>query len=430
MTYQEENDILLNKTYEEYFYNNWKNKESPKSIEFIFSPYCNLKCKYCYLNHHYDEQFPLQDFNAEKSIDNALKICQWLVNNHYTPTLNIFSGELFAQESGFKLLEKILDFYSSVPKDDRIPKIVIPTNGTFCGTEKESQVEVLIQKAEKLNIPLYLSLSIDGIYMDEDNRPGILRDYSHIFNFAKKYNLCFHPMIYSNNIEKWIDNFNWFQEKFKEYNIPWYNLYLLQVRNKEWTREQNYELYKFIKYIIHYSYEKCDKSIIKFFNFLNQLNYGLGFNILSWLNNNTIDRYTCSIQLELSIRLNDMKVFPCHRLMYPSFEIGQYNENMLLKAANVSLGVAIPYIAPKNAPLCSNCDINELCQGGCLGSQYETTKSILTPIPTVCLNYIYIFKALIDGFDEINVLNKMIEKFDDEKILQINRLRRININEL
>ena len=112
MTYQEENNILLNKTYEEYFYNNWKNKESPKSIEFIFSPYCNLKCKYCYLNHHYDEQFPLQDFNAEKSIDNALKICQWLVRNHYTPTLNIFSGELFAQESGFKLLEKILDFYS------------------------------------------------------------------------------------------------------------------------------------------------------------------------------------------------------------------------------------------------------------------------------------------------------------------------------
>ena len=73
MTYQEENNILLNKTYEEYFYNNWKNKENPKSIEFIFSPYCNLKCKYCYLNHHYDEQFPLQNFNAEKSIDNAVQ---------------------------------------------------------------------------------------------------------------------------------------------------------------------------------------------------------------------------------------------------------------------------------------------------------------------------------------------------------------------
>jgi len=101
--------------------------------------------------------------------------------------------------------------------------------------------------------------------------------------------------------------------------------------------------------------------------------------------------------------------------MYPEFEIGQYNDNMVLEAANVSLGVALPYMNPKDAPLCSNCDINEFCKKGCLGSQYEITKSILTPIPTVCLNYIYIFKALVDGFDEIGILNKMMEKFSNEK---------------
>ena len=33
MNYQEENDILLNKTYEEYFYNNWKKEnEDSKSL--------------------------------------------------------------------------------------------------------------------------------------------------------------------------------------------------------------------------------------------------------------------------------------------------------------------------------------------------------------------------------------------------------------
>ena len=138
MTYQEENNILLNKTYEEYFYNNWKKEnEDSKSLELIFSPYCNLKCKYCYLNHHYNKQFPIETFDAKKSIDNALKICQWLVNNHYTPELDIFSGELFAQESGFELLEKILDFYSTIPEEDRIKNIIIPTNGTFCGTSNE-----------------------------------------------------------------------------------------------------------------------------------------------------------------------------------------------------------------------------------------------------------------------------------------------------
>ena len=63
--------------------------------------------------------------------------------------------------------------------------------------------------------------------------------------------------------------------------------------------------------------------------------------------------------------------------MYPDFEIGQYDETMKLKAKNVSLGTSLPYLNPKDAPLCSNCDINEFCKKGCLGSQYETTKSIL-----------------------------------------------------
>lgn len=428
MTYQEENNILLNKTYEEYFYNSWKNDEEPKSIEFIFSPYCNLKCKYCYLNKHYDKQFPIDSFDPKTSIRNALKICQWLVDNHYTPKLDIFSGELFAQEYGFLLIECILAFYMHVPKEDRIKEIVIPTNGTFIGTDKEIQVEKLIKKSFNLGIPLYLSFSIDGKYMDKDNRPGGDLNYEAIFKFAYKHNYCFHPMIYSNNIEKWIDNFNWFQEQFDKYNIPWYDLYLLQVRNKEWTREQDYELYKFIKYIIHYTWKKCNKNIEEYNNFL----YGApkGLNILNWLGIEDNGKYSCSIQHELAIRLNDMKVFPCHRLMYPEFEIGQYNDNMNLEAANVSLGVALPYLNPKDAPLCSNCDINEFCKKGCLGSQYETTKSILTPIPTVCLNYIYIFKALVDGFDEIGILNKMMEKFSNEKNNQINKLRRININEL
>ncbi|MBQ1181563.1 MAG: hypothetical protein IIX63_05565, partial [Treponema sp.] len=65
-TYQEENDILLNKTYEEYFYNNWKKEnEDSKSLELIFSPYCNLKCRYCYLHKYYDKQFPIETFSNE-----------------------------------------------------------------------------------------------------------------------------------------------------------------------------------------------------------------------------------------------------------------------------------------------------------------------------------------------------------------------------
>lgn len=295
MTYKEENDILLNKTYEECFYNNWKKKNSPKSIEFIFSPYCDLKCKYCYLNHHYDKQFPINTFNSEISIQNALNICKWMANNHYTPSLDIFSGELFAQESGFKLIEKILEFYENVPKEDRIKEIIIPTNGTFCNNlSKINRVESIIQKSQNLGIPLYLSFSIDGKYLDKDNRPGVERYYNEIFNFAHKYNYLFHPMIYSNNIDKWIENFNWFQSKMDEFNISWSNLYLLQVRNKEWTREQNYEFYKFLRYIINWSWHKCEEDISKYFEFLFHSGKK-GFNILSWLNSDINFRYSCSL---------------------------------------------------------------------------------------------------------------------------------------
>lgn len=34
-------------------------------------------------------------------------------------------------------------------------------------------------------------------------------------------------MVYSKDISKWIDNFEWFQVKMKEYDIPWYEIYLL-----------------------------------------------------------------------------------------------------------------------------------------------------------------------------------------------------------
>jgi len=48
----------------------------------------------------------------------------------------------------------------------------------------------------------------------------------------------FHPMIYSNKIEYWIDNFLWFQKMFYKYGINPFNVYLLEVRNVEWLPQQ------------------------------------------------------------------------------------------------------------------------------------------------------------------------------------------------
>jgi hypothetical protein len=63
-------------------------------------------------------------------------MCKWLADNDYTPGLDIFSGELFAQESGFKLIESLIKFYKTIPLEKRIPYINIPTNFTFLNSEK------------------------------------------------------------------------------------------------------------------------------------------------------------------------------------------------------------------------------------------------------------------------------------------------------
>lgn len=426
--YEKMNNQLYNFYLEEYFYKDYKEK-GYKKIEFIFSPYCNLKCKYCYLNHHYDKQFPLDSFNPEESIKNAKKICEWMVKNHYTPSLDIFSGELFSQECGFELLETIYSVYEKAAKEDRLLYITIPTNATFVSDQnKRVRVKQIINKFIDIGIPLYLSFSVDGKYMDEDNR-GQRMDYDTIFSFASDKQIGFHPMIYSNNIEKWKENFIWFQEEFKKYNINGRHLYLLHVRNKEWSKKQIKELYNFIIFLIDYAWEnEANQDCKEYIKFLCDP-ISRGYNILNWLTNQQ-QGYGCGIQNSIHIRLNDMKVFPCHRLMYPELEIGQYDENMNFITTNAGLGFGITDIKLENTPVCSHCDINELCCGSCIGSNYETNHSLLMPIPTVCLSNIAIFKALVDGYEKIGILNEIKALVPISTQEQIEKLRSFTIDEL
>lgn len=426
--YEEMNNQLYNYYLEEYFYKAYKNKEY-KKLEFIFSPYCNLNCKYCYLNHYYNKQFPLDSFNSKISIENAKKVCKWLIKNHYTPSLDIFSGELFSQECGFELLETIYSIYKDADDKDKLLYITIPTNASFVfEQEKRVRVKQLINKFTDIGIPLYLSFSVDGIYMDKANR-GQEIDYDKIFSFASGKNIGFHPMIYSNNIEKWKDNFIWFQEQFKKYNINGRHLYLLHVRNKEWTKPQIKELYDFVIFLMNYAWEnECNKDCKSYIKFLCDP-ISRGYNLLNWLTNQQ-KGYGCGIQCSIHLRLNDMKVFPCHRLMYPELEIGQYDENMNFITTNAALGIGITNIKIEDTPVCSSCDINTLCCGSCIGSNYETNHSLLMPIPTVCLSNIAIFKALVDGYENLGILEEIKAMLPQESQEQIEKLRRFTINEL
>lgn len=426
-----ENDTLYNHFLEDYYYKDFRSDSGEKQIELIMLPKCNLCCKYCYINKFYDKTYTNYDFKQSKI--NLLRLLEFYEKNKFKCAIDIFSGEFLAQEDGYKFLEIIYEFFKD--KEYKPRRLTMPTNYTFILSDEQTQkVQGLIDKFRAIDIQLWLSASFDGKYM-EQNRPFkhdldiILphtRDdayYDKVFAFNVKNSFGFHPMIYNEGIEYWIQNFEWFQEQFKKFGIPWTHLYLLQVRNDGWTKQQNIELYKFIRYLIKFSAEQCnDKEAFKEFLVED------GFNILSpgfW---NSRQGLPCSLQSNLPIRISDLKSFPCHRLMYPDLEIGTFtfDDDKSFNTINAELGLTIYGCNNNYFPICSKCPIRDICSKGCLGSQFEVNSELFTPIQSVCNNYYYLYKAIADGLDEEGILDDLLQKVP-EKRQSFNFLRSIKI---
>lgn len=324
-------------------------------------------------------------------------ICEWMRYNKFNCDLEIFSGELFAQQVGFKVFDILIDYYTSVEPEMRCKNITLPTNFTFlCDEETTARVDDIRDRLAALGINLGLSASFDGKYM-EQNRPyigdldiplGGVRDdayYDRVFAYGAKHLCGFHPMVYSQGIELWPKNFDWFQEKFKEFNIPWQCIYLLQVRNAEWNQEQITGMRHFIRHLYEFSAEKLDHNPEALTNWVIK---GLGFNILSQPYCRTGRGLTCGIQSQFMLRVSDLMSYPCHRTGYKDFYYGHFElddkEVMKFKVQNVELMNLIYSVHKEALPYCAQCPINRLCSGTCLGSQYESTNNMLVPIPSVC----------------------------------------------
>jgi radical SAM protein with 4Fe4S-binding SPASM domain len=278
---------------------------------------------------------------------------------------------------------------------------------------------------------MVLSASVEGKYM-EQNRPFKnkskidLRDdafYDKLFSYCSKNRYGFHPMIYSDNIEKWIENFLWFQEMFKKYDIPAFMLYLLEVRNAEWTIEQINEFQKFYDYIINWTFNFFKKNKEAFIDAI--LSKHRGFNIIS-SPISTIGRgLGCSIQSTLYVRLGDLKTFPCHRLFYPQFETLHFitdteGDIQDIEVGNPELLLAIYSFQSTIAPYCSSCINKYMCSKGCLGSQFETTGDIFTPIPTVCQLEFAKSIQFINSMDKLGVLTSLKQRVAEHILQNIN----------
>ena len=208
----EQNNEAFNCFLDNYFYKNFVKKDNYKGFELIFSPNCDLACKYCYLNKYYDELYT--NFDEEVVMKNLKIFLDWYAKNEFVCSIDIFSGELFATDFGVEVLEVIVDFFAD--KEKKPKEIIIPSNYTFiCDDNKTARIERALDRAKSNKLKIFFSASIDGKYM-EQNRPSkkdIVRDdeyYDKVFAFSKKHDFLFHPMIYAEGIENWKKNFDWF----------------------------------------------------------------------------------------------------------------------------------------------------------------------------------------------------------------------------
>lgn len=437
--YYHENQLLADSFLNTYFFKSFhKSIPHPKrSLELIVSPKCNLGCKYCYVHKYRKQIFDENIFDEDCTIINLKRILKWMEKNEFNPDLDIFSGELFAQEIGFKVLEVIFEHEEKLAEDLRCRVITVPTNFTFLNSmQLTDRIKDLQNRFQDIGIKLFLSASFDGACMEE-NRPytkvldfdiNQYRDddyYNKVFQYCKDNDCGLHPMIYSKNIDKWKDNFLWFQEKMEQFGIAWEDLYLLNVRNEEWNDYSINEFEKFIEFLYDWTFEKVGHNPEYLVNFLLK---GHGFNILS--NPFTIvgRGLTCGLQNALCVRLSDLMVYPCHRTGYEHYYCGQFvedEENVLkYKNKNAELLITVYSVHKEGMPACAQCPVNKMCPGQCLGACHESNNNLFVPIPSVCATVYALVSASIRSLLKHNAYTILLAQADAEIVEQLEYVKK------
>jgi len=439
--HKELNDDLLKNFLDRTFFKAWKISTEEKrnnnslvnysTLEFDMNPTCSLDCKYCYLSKHSEELMPKASWNNKKILDNLKIYLEWMKKNNFHPNLELFSGEPLVQNIGYEILDTILDWYDGKEQIS----ISVPTNMDFLHyPDKTKRVFDYFEKFRKKNVSFFLSASVDGKYLEENrpHRSPLLKYddafYEKLFDFCSVTGTGFHPMVYSNGIEKWKDNFLWFQGMFEKYGLPWDSLYLLEVRNQEWSAKQCLELEKLIRFVTIWAWDKLGHNSDDMMTFLFKRH---GYNILTNTLSTTGRGIGCSIQSTMQLRLGDLKFYPCHRTSYNFMEAGEFvvKDGKIddITSINPALFFAINGMDITMQPMCTHCAMRAFCQGGCLGSQYETTGELFSPIPTVCRMFYTKLRAVFRVFEEIGILPRVLSYINRDKVEIYKYLKKENI---
>lgn len=416
-----EDKQLANDILERHYYQNFRDPSKfnqEKNLEIFLTGACKSNCEYCYLKNNHI-LYPLELHNEDLIINNIKLIIQWYIKNQFKCNIEIYSADWLTTP----LAESIFNiFYDAFKDSDYKPaRIFCPDNMQFLKDNMlTKKVESYIQLMKDINIDLILSASIDGKYCDQYRTSNDDNFYHNLKNFLEKHHYLLHPMISAQNINNQIANFSWMLEHFGP--TLTYNSTFLEIRNQDWDSQSIQHLLQFCDYLVDTTFDLLNHDKIKMLEWIFEIdnkNKNITFNNTSYLpirlplNNFTsnIDNISCSFHNALTIRAGDLSIAPCHRLFYPTLDMGKFNvvnnEIIDFNPTNVSLLAGHLYMKRSCMPICEHCGLVGVCPGHCLGSSYEEYKNMMIPQMEVCQMYRTKIAFLIYKYNTLGLFEEL-----------------------
>lgn len=437
MSFKSENNELLKFILDTAFFSGWSDKNCSSdlnggsrvsSLELYVTSECNQKCEYCYLNRYGDKLYPAELRNEKTILSNLDILLKYAVKNWpYLKHIDIFSGEIVGTQIFFNVLD-IIKKYKEQGLNE-LEEIIVPTNFSFIHSQEMTEkVQNYIDDFNKnYNIRLVLSASIDGYIIEDFSRPQKIyhkRDmdfYHKSFQFMKKNGFCAHPMIAACSVDKWIENYKWFIDMCEQYDFNiLQQVMTLEVRNDDWTDEAISHYQEFLKFYCDYHFEhRYDSNPRKFA----KMSLGLNEERNGYTNFLLLDATqfpTCSVAYQLTVRLGDLSIAPCHRTAYPEFLYGKFivenNEIIDIEANNPVIATKILLSNQRKTHHgCDTCWNVNSCIRGCFGAQYEYGDEPFMPLHSVCKMFKAKTRCLIQWYKDHGIIDAIKQIAQEEK---------------
>lgn len=426
MSFKSENNKLLKFILDAAFFAGWSDENCQSdldngarisSLELYVTSECNQKCEYCYLSRYGDKLYPPEVRDDKTILHNLDILLKYAVKNWpHLKHIDIFSGEIV----GTQLFFDVLDIIKKYKKQGlSVTGIIVPTNCSFIHSQEitEKIQNYINDFLTNYGISLVFSASIDGYVIEDFSRPQKIyhkRDmdfYHKVFQFMKKNDFCAHPMIAACSVDKWIENYKWFIDMCDQYDLNvLQRVMTLEVRNDDWTDEAIKCYQEFLRFYCDYHFKHYYNNDSKKFA---KMTLGLTDESNGYTNFLLLDATqfpTCSVAYQLTVRLGDLSIAPCHRTAYPEFLYGKFivkdDEIVDIEANNPVIATKILLSNQRKVHHgCDTCWNVNNCIRGCFGAQYEYGDEPFMPLHSVCKMLKAKTRCLIQWYKEHGIMD-------------------------